>query len=452
MKTKTFIFLLFSLPAFIIFSSVVYAQASDRPSVYFFFSETCPHCRNEYSFLKKLEEKYPSIVIHYINIHENFDLYKRLAEKYNSQTGGVPRTFIGDKVFVGFAKAVGDMTYVDAYKAYYGYQNQIEKHILNLFSIGSDVSSVKVRSAPFWIFSIILIYVFSILLFRKKLKINWSFRHWWFGGLIAVAVFSIFIFVLFTPEETIKSFASSLPFPAFVFILSLADGFNPCAFTVLIILLSLLTYTEEKKSMSLIGFAFVATSGLMYFIFIMIMIFFGHWAVDRYGPTIMHVLGIAVLLAGAINVKDYFFFKKGISLSISEKHKLRIIHHARRITNMVKEAETWYAVFAALVATFLLAVFVNLVELGCTAIFPAVYMVSLLQTYPGNVTVQIVWTVMYAVIYIIPLLIILIDFIYTFKSGRLTERQGRILKLISGIFMLVFGIIMVFKPELLMFA
>jgi len=49
-----------------------------------------------------------------------------------------------------------------------------------------------------------------------------------------------------------------------------------------------------------------------------------------------------------------------------------------------------------------------------------------------------------------PLLVILVSFIYSFQSSRLNEDQGRILKLFSGVFMLLFGLIMLIKPQLLM--
>jgi len=60
------------------------------------------------------------------------------------------------------------------------------------------------------------------------------------------------------------------------------------------------------------------------------------------------------------------------------------------------------------------------------------------------------WTALYALIYILPLLVILVSFIYSFQSSRLNEDQGRILKLFSGVFMLLFGLIMLIKPQLLM--
>ncbi|WP_448561379.1 hypothetical protein [Trichothermofontia sp.] len=60
------------------------------------------------------------------------------------------------------------------------------------------------------------------------------------------------------------------------------------------------------------------------------------------------------------------------------------------------------------------------------------------------------WTGFYALIYILPLALILMSFIYSFASTRLTEAQGRRLKLVSRLFMVFFGSIMLFQPQLLM--
>jgi glutaredoxin/ABC-type polysaccharide/polyol phosphate export permease len=430
------------------------AEACPEHDIHFFYSRTCPHCKSEMKFLKQIEGEYPELKINYLEIPINSDMLEEFAQEYNTSTTGVPRTFIGDKAFVGFAWQDGPEEFNPALKAYTGYGNQLRKEILDLLEIKNDQIKQEEQKQAFnalWILILPLLYLLSYLIFRKKLRQKGFHRHW-LAGLIALIIISLFIIVTLTPETVIKNFASSLPFPIFVFIIALADGFNPCAFTVLVILLSLLTYTKDKKSMAIIGMTFIITSAIIYFIFIMVMIGVGEWAIQKYGPVIMTSLGIILLFAGIINVKDFFFFKKGLSLSISDKHKSRITRHAVKISKLLQESKSLRTFLFALAATVLLAVFVNLVELGCTALLPAAYMISLLKTVGYNTWLQVFWTMIYSVIYIIPLLAILSDFIYTFKSTRMTEKQGRILKLISGIFMLAFGIIMVFKPELLVFA
>ncbi|MBD3163909.1 glutaredoxin family protein [Candidatus Woesearchaeota archaeon] len=423
-------------------------------SVHLFYSKTCPHCNAEIEFLKGLKEKYPQMDIHYMEAAVNHEQFENFARAYNSSTSGVPRTFIGDKAFIGFSKEDGELEYHPGYKAYIGYQNQIKKSIFEHFDLQEEPGDMDKKKKSFnvlWLLLPVIFYLASYIFFNSKFKEKPNLRRYWNSGLFALIIISLFLMIALTPETLIKNFASSLPFPLFVFIIALADGFNPCAFTVLIILLSLLTYSKERKSMLILGLTFILTSAVMYFAFIMIMISAADWAIQRYGTIIMNTLGIVILSAGLINLKDFFFFKRGISLSISDEQKSKITHKASKITRMIRESKTTKSFLLALGATVVLAAFVNLVELGCTAILPAIYMVSLINTYGHNLIVHVFWTIIYSLIYIIPLIAILLNFIYTFKSTRLTERQGRILKLIAGLFMLFFGILMIFNPELLMF-
>ena len=180
----------------------------------------------------------------------------------------------------------------------------------------------------------------------------------------------------------------------------------------------------------------------------------GSLFLEQYGTMAMLLLGTIVAIAGAINLKDYFFFKQGFSLSLSVKQQLSISKKASKIARQVTtQLESNTMVFAALAATVLLGIFVNIIELGCTAILPAVYMTSLIQYCVSNRLLCFTfWTIVYAVIYIIPLVAILANFIYSFKSSRLSETQGKILKLTAGIFMFFFGILIIFKPEFLIFS
>ena len=172
----------------------------------------------------------------------------------------------------------------------------------------------------------------------------------------------------------------------FVSFIAFADGFNPCAFTVLIILLSLLTYTKSKKDMTIVGSTFITTSAVIYFAFIMIMVLLGSIFLERYGSIFMLVLGTIITIAGIINIKDFFFFKKAISLSLSESQQLEITKRASKIVRDVQTVgQDKKKFFGALFGTILLAIIVNVVELGCTAILPVVYMTSLVNYCTNNI-------------------------------------------------------------------
>ncbi|PIY60227.1 NrdH-redoxin, partial [Candidatus Woesearchaeota archaeon CG_4_10_14_0_8_um_filter_47_5] len=96
--------------------------------------------------------------------------------------------------------------------------------------------------------------------------------------------------------------------------------------------------------------------------------------------------------------------------------------------------------------------FVNLVELGCTAILPGVYMGSLLQRFGQQVGVMhVLYTAFYGLVYVIPLIAILGNFVYTFSSARFSKDSGQALKLVAGLLMIAFGMMMLLKPEMLQF-
>ncbi len=466
---KRFGLSLIVLLVFISSVSYVIAQepvstADDRVTVFMFYREGCPHCEEQKPDLKKLEQGYPWIRVYYINAVIEKDRFKRMADLYNVSTSAVPMTFIGDEAYVGYTRENGSLERLN--NAYIGYKNEILNAIIKRKQelgitydpdlTASDLyeyidTEIKDYSLLHQIlFAIFVLYILSLLVFYRNVKNDQKFRRYWIGGLLFFAIIAFFILIMTVPSSTITNFAYRFPFPLFVFIIALADGFNPCAFTVLVILLSLLTYTKNKRTMSYIGSIFIITSAVMYFIFIMAMIMLTTFAIDKWGRVIMLGLGLLVLAAGAINLKDYFYFKKGVSLSISKKNKSRIMIRARKIVNMLKDKNT--SLLLALGGTIALAVFVNLVELGCTAILPLIYSSSLSNSYGTQVTAaHVLWTAFYAIIYIIPLLVILINFIYTFKSSRVSEKEGKILKLFSGLLMVLFGLILILRPSLLTF-
>ncbi|MDJ0696966.1 hypothetical protein [Mastigocoleus sp. MO_188.B34] len=451
---KNIIYFCLALLAYLTFFTS-FAHASNQVlDVYFFYNQACPHCAKQKPLMQYIDRNNQDVKVHTYEVTQYPDIWDKFLEKYKVSSSAVPRTFIGEKTFIGYSEENGDLEYNSIYTGYIGYKNQIIQAIESELGKQINVPEQNRIFINAWqIFLIPGLYAISYLFLQNKLQSDQAKRYW-FGGLITTLIISIFIFINLTPDTVITEFSQKLPFPLFVSIIAFADGFNPCAFTVLIILLSLLTYTKSKRDMTIVGSTFIITSAVIYFIFIMIMVLLGSIFLEKYGSIFMLILGSIITIAGIINIKDYFFFKKAISLSLSESQQIEITKRASRIVRDVQTVgQDKKKFFAALLGTILLAIIVNVVELGCTAILPVVYMTSLVNFCTENIWLCYgFWTAVYAAIYIIPLFAILFNFIYSFKSARLTELQGRNLKLFGGIFMLFFGIIMIFKPEFLMFA
>lgn len=438
----------------LLFASSVSAEPCN---IYFFYSDTCPHCAHEKVFLTGFSEKYPEVEIQWIEYSQNYEMFEQLSEKLGTVPVGVPRTYINGTAFVGYTDEYGEMEYMSAYKAYNGYRNQIEKaliehaikeHNISINQSCEDMPETK-QSTDYFTLPLVLILLFMLFaaLFRKKIKARFMV-----GAGLATLIVILFYISQHIPSSHIVQFAGQFSFPVFTIVIALLDGFNPCAFAVLAILLSLLIYAKSKGKMALIGVIFITTSSIMYFLFIVILLVLRAELLGQYKGIIRIAVGLIALIAGAINIKDFFFFKQGISLTISGGKMSRIMQKMKGIVNEVREANTPFAMAVAVISTIVLAAFVNLVELGCTLILPVQYIEVLVTNYGSNIgPTHYFFIALYCIVYVIPLFFILGSFLYTFKSERMTEQKGKIMKLIGGLIMLGLGLILLLRPELLVF-
>jgi len=225
--------------------------------------------------------------------------------------------------------------------------------------------------------------------------------------------------------------------PVFTLIIATLDAFNPCAFFVLFFLLSLMVHHRSRARMLVIGCTFVLCSGLMYFLFM------SAWLnLFLFTEKLVFITAAAGLIAvsfGLINIKEYFFFKQGVSLSLSESARSKLFTRMRVLT----QTGNWSTI---IVATLILAIAANSYELLCTAGLPMVYTRVLTLNDLIN-TQYYLYLAFYNVIYIIPLLLIVVLFTLTLGSKKLSQSEGRLLKLLSGSMMLGLGTILLLKPQ-----
>jgi hypothetical protein len=201
----------------------------------------------------------------------------------------------------------------------------------------------------------------------------------------------------------------------------------------------MMVHQKSRARMMAIGGVFVLTSGLMYFAFMAAWLNLFQLLGTLAWVTL--AAGGMALAVGLINVKDFFVFGRGVSLSIPESRKPAIYQRARAILAAGN-------VPAMLAATVLLAVAVNFYELLCTAGFPMVYtrLLTLQDLGPAQ---HYLYLALYNAVYVIPLAVIVGVFVFTLGARKLTEREGRLLKLLSGLMMLMLGVLLVLAPELL---
>ena len=367
-------------------------SAGDQITIYFFWGKGCPHCAKEEVFLNKLQKRYPQLEVKSYEVwydKENARFFSEMAESYGKRPEGVPMTFIGD------------------FKPLVGYRND---------EISGKTIEDRIR------YCTTLSCVDPINKFDRPPQK-----------------------VIVTKEDRIISLpllgkrdATEIALPALTIMLAGLDGFNPCAFFILFTLLGILVYAQSRKRMLLIGGTFVFCSGFIYFLFMAAWLnLFLHIGQIK---IITIVAGIIALFIASINIKDFFFFKKGVSFVIPEKAKPRLFE---RMRNLLKVT----SLLSMLVGTIVLAVAANAYELLCTVGFPMVFTrVLTLHNFPTFT--YYFYLGFYNIIYVIPLICIVLVFTITLGSKKLTEWQGQVLKLVSGMMMLGLGIVLLINPAL----
>lgn len=225
--------------------------------------------------------------------------------------------------------------------------------------------------------------------------------------------------------------------PLFTLAIGLIDGFNPCATWVLLFLLATLVNLKSRSRMALIAGTFVVVSGIVYYAFMAAWLTF--FMVVGISRIVSVILACVALIIGAINIKDFFAFGKGVSLSIPETAKPGLYARMRSVLR----AEHLGAAMAGIVA---LAFVVNLVELLCTAGLPAVYTAILtardLETWRYHA-----YLALYIVAYMFDDAVLVTIGVVTLSRRKLQEQAGRWLKLVSGVTISVLGVLLLLRPS-----
>ena len=231
--------------------------------------------------------------------------------------------------------------------------------------------------------------------------------------------------------------ASRMGLPLFTLALGLLDGFNPCAMWVLLFLLSLLVRLNDRRRMALVAGTFVFTSGAVYYAFMAAWL--NVFLAVGLSNTVRLLLAAVALVIGALNVKDFVAWGQGPSLSIPASARPGLVTRMRRVMQA-------RALPASLLAVAALAVVVNFVELLCTAGLPAIYTAVLAQQSLGPAA-HYAYLGLYIAGYITDDALMVGVAVAALGSGKLTERAGRWLKVVSGLVMLGLGAVLLLRPQ-----
>jgi hypothetical protein len=233
---------------------------------------------------------------------------------------------------------------------------------------------------------------------------------------------------------------SQVSFVGFTLLVGLADGFNPCAFYVLAVLLGVLLHAGSRRRMALYGAIFVVMSGVVYFAFMSAWL--GVFALTGLSRAVTLGLGVVLLGMGLLNLKDALWLGHGPSLGIPSRAKPALFRRMRAIARTA-------GLPGAILGITVLAAAVNLVELGCTLGLPAMYTRALSLRAGLTPAGRVGYLALYNLAYVTPLAVIVLVATLTVRKLTVSERGARVLKGLSGALLLAFGALFLLAPDAL---
>lgn len=418
-RLKFFISLLFCI-VFIGVSLVNVAKADTKLNIYLFWGNGCPHCAKEKEFLNEILPKYPQVSYNDYEVYynqANSELMRKVSSMLGSNINGIPYLIIGDKEFVGFSEGITDLEIED----------KIEECLSgscpdSVASIVSASSAVGIDTEQDQIYDEHTIKDEDNKYDNEQNDENKERKtvNLPFLGSIDALDFSL---------------------PVITIIMGVLDGFNPCAMWVLLFLISLLLGFKDRKKMWILGLVFIFASALCYFLFMAawlnLILFIGFIAVVRV------IIGIVALAGGAYSVRKGLKNKDGGCEVTSAKERRIVFEKLRQIASKNN-------LFIAIGGMILLAFAVNLVELVCSAGLPAVFTQVLTMSnlevwqYHGYI-------LLYIFFFMLDDIIVFAVAMITLRMTGISTKYSRYSSIIGGLLMLIIGLMLVFKPELLMF-
>lgn len=404
-------------------------QQMEPVTVYFFWGDGCPHCAAAKPFLADLAARYPSVVIRDYEVWKHPDhreTFLQMTAKYGFEPTAVPTIFVGDRYWIGYAEEP--------------YAREIEEAVAACVGIGGcpDAGAGVVEPLPTAALQPGAPLLGSVAQAAAPAPAQNA------AGAAEGAAQSA---VPMAPASSVLTLPliGAVDLGAQSLILSTAliafiDGFNPCSLWVLSMLLALTIHTGSRRKVFIIGAVFLTVTSLVYVLFIAGL--FTMFTVLDWVPWIQVVVALVALFFAAINIKDYFWYKEGVSLTIADDKKPGLYRSMRRVLNA---GDSMPALIGAAVV---MSAGASLVEFSCTAGFPMLW-TNLLVAQGATAATFALLLVLYMIIYQIDEIIIFTGAVIGLRASKLEEKQGRILKLIGGMLMLVLALVMLVNPALM---
>jgi len=363
----------------IFLSTAVLAEGESDKDVHLhlFYGQGCPHCSQSRTFLDEIQPRYPTLIIHEHEVYSDDEgrlLFERMSNDFNVPIEGVPTIFIDDKVIVGFSNEIGKSIELEIKKC-------LETECGNPENEQGTSETIQMvgENSP-------------------------------------------------SEDPAKKEFSYKLTVPV-VMAAAAVDAINPCAFAVLIILMTAALSIADKKRALKFGIAFTISIYISYFL--MGLGLLSALQATGISHTFYIIVTVLAVIVGLLNIKDYFWYGKGFLMEVPLSWR----------PTMKKILNGTTSPFGAFIAGFAVSLF----ELPCTG-GPYIVILGLLAQEVTQI-VGIKYLLLYNLVFVSPLIILSI-IIYngistTEQLESIRQDKIRLLHLIAGILMLAIATVMI---------
>ncbi len=398
--------LMFIIISIIFISTNVNAKETDNLTLYVFKGDGCPHCKAEMDYLDTIKGKYTNLEIKEYEVwydDDNASLLTKVESYFNIKRSGVPTTIIGNTVIQGYQNESSTGKKIE--RAINFYEENDYKDIVKEIKDGTAIKNTK-KSDKFQ---------------EEETKLDKE------TSVKAPIVGNVNL-------KDVSLLTSAI-------ILGLIDGFNPCAMWILLFLISALIGMKDRKRMWTLGLTFLITSGLVYMLIML------SWISIAVKITtivwIRNIIAIIALIGAILNLKSFIKSKNSGCEIVDSKKRKNIFSKIKKFTS----EKSFILAFFGIIG---LAISVNLVELACSAGLPLIF-TELLAINNVSGFIKFIYISIYIIFFLIDDIIVFTISMYTMKATGISTKYGKYSHLIGGLIMLLIGLLLIIKPEWLMF-
>lgn len=342
--------------------------------IHVFYGKGCPHCAALDSMLKDIEADFPKLVIRRYEVYfddANRISFEDMAASYGASVQGVPTVFIDDRMIVGYSSSLGATIIGEIERCSHETCPDPARRIT-----GSETMIIEGDKSP----------LEDSGRMQTKAALTLS-------AVVAAAA---------------------------------VDAINPCAFAVLIILLTSVLTAGTRRRALMAGLAFTASIYISYFLMGLGL----YSAIAASGRTHMFfwIVSVLAILVGLFNLKDYFWYGRWFIMEVPQSWRPRLKGLLRGVSSVP--------------GAFLIGFAVSLFLLPCTS-GPYIVILGLLAkaaTRPYALGLLAIYNLIFVLPMIIITAIICLGITTPEKAEGWRTRRLKALHLIAGAIILLLGL------------